>query len=452
MIICHYFFIPNLRLGPLADSVLNKGNVIAKQDDLLFFDKLTAAMLPEETYHVRCKLTSHPQELALIVITQSWSYVPVISDDGKISGFLNSSFETTGRVMAERRLLCLRHLCERSALASTTQGYCQAILEVFRDTQIDAPFAAFYFIKEEAVKNHDEVATGRGKKVITAQLQLAGAIGIPEKPSVGSHPLARPRFSMEFGRTMNPVEPTPKSQREASSITVSAICNDLWKPQSDSSDGGSTVTSSRSDDSSLDSSSECVTCSTTSYDWKPWIAEALRRKQPILVPGLPPSTTEGVGKDRGWKDMVRDAIVIPISAEGHELDQAVLMLGANTRAPYNQEYASWIDVVRMTLSSALTAVLSREAEIQRANQLAQLDAAKTAFFSNASHELRTPLTLITAPLQDAIKSVDDRKVKDHLQLAARNAARLSRLVDSLMDFSRVTTYVMEPSRFLIFFS
>src|SRR5260370_42692792 len=108
--------------------------------------------------------------------------------------------------MADGLLVCLRHLCERSALASTTQGYCQAILEVFRDTQIDAPFAAFYFINEEAVKNHDEVAAGRNKRVISAQLQLAGAIGIPGKPSVGSHPLACPRFNMEFGRTTNPVE------------------------------------------------------------------------------------------------------------------------------------------------------------------------------------------------------------------------------------------------------
>ena len=378
--------------------------------------------------------------------------MPVISDDGKISGFLNSSFETTGRVMAERRLLCLRHLCERSALASTTQGYCQAILEVFGDTQIDAPFAAFYFIKEGAIKNHDEEAVGRGKKpVISAELQLAGAIGIPEKSSVGSHPLARPGFRMEFGRTTNHLEPTLKSQREGPSLTLSAICNGLWKPQSDlSDDSGSTGTSSRSDDSPRDSSSDCatitegVTCSPGSYDWKPWIAEASWRKQAILVPGLPSSVTEGVGRNRGWKDIVRDAIVIPVSAEGHELDQAVLVLGANTRAPYNREYASWIDVVRMTLSSALTAVLSREAETQRANQLAQLDAAKTAFFSNASHELRTPLTLITAPLQDAIKSVSDRKVKDHLQLAARNAARLSRLVDSLMDFSKVTIKSWNP--------
>ena len=71
------------------------------------------------------------------------------------------------------------------------------------------------------------------------------------------------------------------------------------------------------------------------------------------------------------------------------------------------------------------------------SQLQSLDAAKTAFFSNASHELRTPLTLIYSPLEDCISRTTDTTVKNLLKLAFRNASRLSRLVDSLMDFSRL---------------
>lgn len=111
--------------------------------------------------------------------------------------------------------------------------------------------------------------------------------------------------------------------------------------------------------------------------------------------------------------------------------------GINTRRPYNAIYWNWVDVLRMTLGSSLNAVLGREAETRRADQLAQLDSAKTAFFSNASHELRTPLTLIGGPLNEALESVTDRRIRDRLSLASRNVARLSRLVDSLMDFSRV---------------
>lgn len=59
------------------------------------------------------------------------------------------------------------------------------------------------------------------------------------------------------------------------------------------------------------------------------------------------------------------------------------------------------------------------------------------FFSNASHELRTPLTLIAGPLEDSLSYVTDERAKASLKLALRNVSRLARLVDSLMDFSRL---------------
>lgn len=190
------------------------------------------------------------------------------------------------------------------------------------------------------------------------------------------------------------------------------------------------------------------------FDWAPYIAEAMRTCSSIHVPNLPPSLMADVGIDRGWKDPVREAVVIPILGEADcsssgassngngtnkaaAAEAAVLILGVNSRRPYNAIYASWIDVMRMTLDSSLNAVLGREAETRRADQLAQLDAAKTAFFSNASHELRTPLTLIGGPLNEALAVAEDKRMKDRLSLASRNVARLSRLVDSLMDFSRV---------------
>ena len=79
--------------------------------------------------------------------------------------------------------------------------------------------------------------------------------------------------------------------------------------------------------------------------------------------------------------------------------------------------------------------------------LAELDSAKTAFFSNASHELRTPLTLIQGPLQDALGSCTDPRVKDSLKMASRNVVRLSRLVDSLMDFSKIAANRLEGDFF-----
>lgn len=57
----------------------------------------------------------------------------------------------------------------------------------------------------------------------------------------------------------------------------------------------------------------------------------------------------------------------------------------------------------------------------------------------------TPLTLIQGPITDALASLPDSKSKEYLKLAARNVSRLSRLVDSLMDFSKLAANKLEGS-------
>ncbi|MBD2565119.1 MULTISPECIES: ATP-binding protein [Nostoc] len=83
---------------------------------------------------------------------------------------------------------------------------------------------------------------------------------------------------------------------------------------------------------------------------------------------------------------------------------------------------------------------AREEERQRAETLAELDRAKTLFFSNVSHEFRTPLTLILAPVQDALSDSLNpltSSQRERLELAHRNSLRLLKLVNTLLDFSRI---------------
>jgi signal transduction histidine kinase/DNA-binding response OmpR family regulator len=72
-------------------------------------------------------------------------------------------------------------------------------------------------------------------------------------------------------------------------------------------------------------------------------------------------------------------------------------------------------------------------------KLAELDAAKTVFFSNISHEFRTPLTLILGTLEDELAAGAHLPPATRLQLRAahRNSLRLLKLVNSLLDFSRI---------------
>jgi signal transduction histidine kinase len=81
-----------------------------------------------------------------------------------------------------------------------------------------------------------------------------------------------------------------------------------------------------------------------------------------------------------------------------------------------------------------------EEERRRAEALAELDRAKTEFFNNVSHEFRTPLTLILGPLEDVLSSKNGSLTPDEreqLQLVHRNSLRLLKLVNTLLDFSRI---------------
>src|SRR5579863_6934249 len=80
-------------------------------------------------------------------------------------------------------------------------------------------------------------------------------------------------------------------------------------------------------------------------------------------------------------------------------------------------------------------------ELREANaRLAELDIAKTTFFSNISHEFRTPLTLMLGPLEDELAEPDtllSALRRERIETAHRNGLRLLKLVNALLDFSRI---------------
>jgi signal transduction histidine kinase len=87
-------------------------------------------------------------------------------------------------------------------------------------------------------------------------------------------------------------------------------------------------------------------------------------------------------------------------------------------------------------------------ELRDANaKLGELDVAKTAFFSNVSHEFRTPLTLMLGPLDDALADSDE-PLGPHqtrrMALVRDNALRLLKLVNALLDFSRLEAGRLRP--------
>ena len=121
-----------------------------------------------------------------------------------------------------------------------------------------------------------------------------------------------------------------------------------------------------------------------------------------------------------------------------------LVVGLNPRRPFDEPYRAFVDLVADQLGTALTNARAYEQERKRAEALAELDRAKTTFFSNVSHEFRTPLTLLVGPLEDGLADAATPLPPVHRErqeIAHRNAQRLLRLVNTLLDFSRI-----EPGR------
>ena len=439
-------------------------------------------------------------------------FTPVPIEDGTIGGFYNTSFETTAKVIAARRLRCVRQICESSMLAKTVKGFVQTLLDVFADNQYEAPFAAIY--TAEAVSPTKDtgftaVATASTGTVNTLsppaveiaipsvlaspepyaydppatasthwsqlhtlhhqttshsshshsysnsntqsytqidhyKLTLGGSLGIPEQPEGISHPLLPKSFMAQleigsgeghiFGNgeaahtrtgtadsrvSLTTAPPTVSISVSADSTNVSEAPSGTESPTSVSFDTGastfaeeptpiadpfekadiaaaleaavdgapaiitslastssSAVTSPATsestampasatralsmDDGSLgfisqvdfmpNTNSPVPTMSTltpsggstisahsgvhaaapaVTFDWTPYIAQAVRQGRAVLVDMLPPAFMEDVGVKRGWKDKVRQAIVIPVTAEGDGGELAVVILGSS---------------------------------------------------------------------------------------------------------------------------
>lgn len=74
---------------------------------------------------------------------------------------------------------------------------------------------------------------------------------------------------------------------------------------------------------------------------------------------------------------------------------------------------------------------------QQAAELRELDQMKSRFFANISHELRTPLTLIASPLQRLMREEQNPERKQFLHFAAKNSQRLLRLVNEILDLTKL---------------
>lgn len=167
-----------------------------------------------------------------------------------------------------------------------------------------------------------------------------------------------------------------------------------------------------------------------------WPTAAPARGESVLIPldgtGYPELPT---GE---WPQPPVQALVVPLKQQGGS-PYGFMVVGLNRYRALDDGYRGFVELVAGHVATGVASARSYQAQQRRAEELAELDRAKTTFFSNISHEFRTPLTLIMGPvdeLRDRLASADTG-VREELDVIHRNGLRLGKLVNTLLDFSRI---------------
>ncbi|HEY7541304.1 MAG TPA: ATP-binding protein [Methylomirabilota bacterium] len=164
------------------------------------------------------------------------------------------------------------------------------------------------------------------------------------------------------------------------------------------------------------------------------LAEVARTGQPVVQPSLPAELArelpDGAAPDR--------TLILPIMRSGQ--CAGFIIAGTSRFIALDERYRDFFDLIAAQIGTAVSQAYSYDEERRRAEALAELDRAKTTFFSNISHEFRTPLTLMLGPLDDLLaRGPGGVGPGEHetLGLIGRNGRRLLKLVNTLLDFSRI---------------
>lgn len=204
------------------------------------------------------------------------------------------------------------------------------------------------------------------------------------------------------------------------------------------------------------------------------LAEVMAKGEAMLVNAPPAGSPAWPASP--WKEPIERAMVVPLIHPGAGAAAfGFLIAGISPHLAFDAEYRRYVLLAATQIAGSVAGARALADAQRQAEALAELDRAKTAFFSNVSHELRTPLTLILGPLRDLLeqggnaasqgnegphpsfldslgepaaeRQVWGRSARRELELIERNAERLLKLVNMLLDFSRIEAGRLE-ARFI----
>ncbi|KAG9307824.1 hypothetical protein G9A89_023389 [Geosiphon pyriformis] len=322
----------------------------------------------------------------------SFTFSPIFGENGDILGLFTPVQETTQRVLSARRLKTLSELGNRTPGAKSIESSCHLVTTALREHNADITYAIIYLIEHTHINENDKGYIAR----LTATtfddnlLVQSADDGVDELQFVeGKSTRNLPDF---LPKTCGHLDVTKEME---------AFLENRSKPRD-------------SNQKSTDQSNP--------ISWP--LKEVIRNNKYVTV-----SLAEG-----------SQAILLPVLASfsGKSMLTAVLICGINKHRALDAPYLEFCQLVIGHVSSSLTNGRSREEERKQAELLADLNRQKIMFFQNISHELRTPLTLMLAPLEDTIATCGrESPFLGNLEMIQRNTRRLLKLVNTLLQFSRI---------------
>jgi signal transduction histidine kinase len=157
-----------------------------------------------------------------------------------------------------------------------------------------------------------------------------------------------------------------------------------------------------------------------------------------LVEDLP--SRVDLGQRSGRTSPPRDAIVLPLVRSTGAAPAGVVVVGLSPRLRLDDAYKGFLKLVASQIAAGIGSAEAYHEARERAEHLAEIDRAKSVFYSNISHEFRTPLTLMLGPVDDLLHEAEGNLTpaqREKLVALRRNALRLLRLVSGLLDLARV---------------
>lgn len=312
-------------ISHLLEKVMEKNEGTYVESQLLIMERNG---YPEETYY-------------------TFSYTPVLGEDGIPEGMICANSDDTHRIIGERQLQTLTQLGKSLTDSKTNIEVVAKTIAVLKNNPFDFPFAFFYSLNGNTINLSEATHLEEISRLVPHEIDLD----------------------------------------DANEVTVA-------------------LKEAATTDQRL-------------------LRENLRQRIGHLPSGA-------------WEVSPDKAIVMPVKLPHSKEMFGFLVLGVNPYRLLDEKYNSFLSLIADQMAISFANVHLLEEERKRAEALAEIDRLKTAFFSNISHEFRTPLTLLLGPLEEALtdtQTLPENKVR--LDLAFRNAIRMQKLVNTLLEFSRI---------------